>query len=97
MGIRAGDLALFCAALFFLVMGISGFASSRDTILLGLSVGVPLGAIYLWRRIREYREAEEKAAEQTKAEPEEPMTVCPHCGAPAKGSVCPYCGLSKES
>lgn len=101
VGIRAGDLALFCVALFFLVMGVSGFASNRDTILTGLSVGVPLGAIYLWRRIREYREAEaraeEKATAPTKAEPEQAMTVCPHCGAPAKGSVCPYCGLSKES
>ena len=95
VGIRAGNLVLFCAALFFLVMGVSGFASNRDTILTGLSVGVPLGAIYLEYREAEARE-EEAAAAPTKAEPEQPMTICPHCGAPAKGSVCPYCGLSKK-
>jgi hypothetical protein len=97
--IRAGNLALFCIALFFLVMGVSGFASNRDTILLGLSVGVPLGAIYLWRRILEYREADAQADEKAAAPdgaPEQAMTVCPHCGAPTKGGVCPYCGLDKK-
>ncbi len=102
VAIRLGDILLFCLAMFFLTLGIAGIASNRQSVILGLSVGIPVGALYLWRRIREYREAdaeeeaEEKPAAPVRVKAEPPMTVCPHCGAPAQAEVCPYCGLSKK-
>lgn len=108
--IGLGTILLFLGALLFLVMGITSIPDGNDTVRLGFVLGVPLAALYLWRRIRELRELDaQKAAVPAQeinpdrgAEPapasakeEVPVTVCPHCGAPSKGEVCSYCGMTK--
>ena len=108
--IGLGTILLFLAALFFVMIGIAGLAKDKDSALVGLVPGLPLAAVYLWRRIREYRDLDaQKAAAPAQgtdpdrgAEPvpasakeEVPVTVCPHCGAPSKGEVCSYCGMTK--
>ena len=102
-----GTILLFLGALFFLMVGLTGVPDDKDTILVGFVPGVPLAALYLWRRIREYRDLDaQKAAAPAPEifpdraaaparEKEIPVTVCPHCGAPGKGEICPYCGMAK--
>lgn len=95
--IRPGTLALFCVALFFWMMGVSSIASDRRAVLIGLPVALPVGAIYLWSRLRELREMDAGSAEQLRSEPETALTVCPYCGAPSREAVCPYCGRGKKA
>ncbi len=107
--IKGGTLALFLTALFFVMIGIAGIAKDKDSALVGLVPGLPLAAVYLWRRIREYRDLDAQkdaapapeiypdraAAPAPTREKEVPVTVCPHCGAPSKGEICSYCGMAK--
>lgn len=105
-----GTILLFLAALFFLMIGSIGIPDGEEAARLVLVPGLPLAALYLWRRIRELRELDaQKAAvpaqeinpdrgvepARASAKEEVPVTVCPHCGAPGKGEICSYCGMTK--
>ena len=112
-----GCIALFAAALFFLMMTLAGLVSGDETgTIIGLVFGGALAALYVLRRREELRRAKAAEAErqnQTQVQnmavnaepsrqrqaPQAPkqaaLTICPHCGAPAKEKVCPYCGMEK--
>lgn len=106
-----GCIALFAAALFFLMMTLEGLVSGDETgTIIGLVFGGALAALYVLRRREELRRARAAEAErqsmarvQTAAmrveRPQTPaqtgLTICPHCGAPAKEKICPYCGMEK--
>ena len=111
--IGGGTVALFIAALFFLVMGLTELPEGGDGLAFGLVPGLILGAAYVTRRRGEFRAAEDFAetvaarpshepARPAASAPERtpapiPVTVCPHCGAPGKGEICEYCGMSKKA
>ncbi len=111
--IGGGTIALFIAALFFLVMALTELPGGGEGLAFGLVPGLILGAAYVTRRRRELRAAEEvvepvavrpshEPARPAAPAPEKtpapiPVTVCPHCGAPGKGEICEYCGMSKKA
>ena len=99
--VKGGTIALFIVALFFLMMGITGFTKDKETVLIGLVPGIPLAALYLWRRVREYRDldAQKKAAPVPEIFPQEPQRVerpapapAPEREKPVPVTVCPHCG-----
>ena len=113
VAIRGGTVALFIAALFFLVMGATELLNPSSDAAYGLIPGLLLAWAYVSRRRKELHSA--KAARTQQAKKEEPaagspssspakksprpvpVTVCPHCGAPGRGNVCEYCGMSKKA
>ena len=108
-GVKIGRTTglLFGFSLFFLMLGLTGITDDREAVLVGFVPGVPLTALYLWHRIREYRsydrQPEVPAAVEVMplrvappaGEKTVPVTICPHCGAPGRGTVCEYCGMAK--
>ena len=107
LGNKLLNIFLVVNGFFFLVMGFTDIGQDPFGVKLGFSVGIPFLGIYLYRRLRarRAREAAAAAAEQkrTAAARRETgersgalVTICPHCGAPGRGSVCEYCGMSKN-
>ena len=108
--VKAGAVCvlLFILALFFLSMGFTGLVRERSMAIMGFSLGLPLAALYVFRRRTELRAAEEAEAE-TWTGADLPVVVRqPVREAPAAVrqpvrteeaplSLCPHCGApSKE-
>lgn len=95
--ISGGTLALFLAALFFIMIGITGVTKDKDTVLVGLVPGLPLAVLYLLRRIREYRDLDAPKTAAPAPVPTPVPTASVQPSAPTREkevpvTVCPHCG-----
>ena len=95
--IRGGTVALFVAALFFLVMGLTELAQGGKDLAYGLVPGLLFAAAYWTRRRRELSPTAEDVPEPVSVRPP-PAAARPASPAPERTptpvpvTVCPHCG-----
>lgn len=95
--IRGGTVALFVAALFFLVMGLTELAQGGKDLAYGLVPGLLFAAAYWTRRRRELSPTAEDVPEPVDLRPP-PAAARPASPAPERTptpvpvTVCPHCG-----